>query len=310
MRYSRRDVVKIGVGTSAALALGWHPGGAMGQAPDLRMRPIPSSGERIPVVGIGTARRYDVGTSVEEREPLGDTLKLFSELGGRVVDTAPSYGNAESVVGDLVDELAIRDRLFLATKVRAEGQAAGRDQIEDSFRRLRTDRFDLLQVHNLRDTDTQLATLRAVKAEGRTRYIGITTSSSRQYDEFADVMEREDLDFIQVNYSLATRAAAERILPLARDRGMAVLINLPFGRGRLFQAVGDRPLPGWAADFDAETWGQFFLKYILGNGAVTCVIPGTAKTQYATDNLGAARGRLPNPDQRKKMEEFYDGLNP
>jgi aryl-alcohol dehydrogenase-like predicted oxidoreductase len=262
------------------------------------------------VVGIGTARRYDVGTSLEERTPLGDTLKLFSELGGRVVDTAPSYGNAESVVGDLVDELAIRDRLFLATKVRAEGQAAGRDQIEASFRRLRTDRFDLLQVHNLRDTDTQLATLRALKAEGRTRYIGVTTSSSRQYDEFAEVMEREDLDFIQVNYSLASRAAAERILPLAQDRGMAVLINLPFGRSRLFQAVGDRPLPEWAADFDAETWGQFFLKYILGNEAVTCVIPGTAKTQYAIDNLGAARGRLPNPDQRKKMEEFYDGLNP
>jgi aryl-alcohol dehydrogenase-like predicted oxidoreductase len=310
MRYSRRDVVKIGMGTGAALALDWRPGGATGQAPDLRMRPIPSSGERIPVVGIGTARRYDVGISVEERRSLGDTLKLFSELGGQVVDTAPSYGNAESVVGDLVDELAIRDRLFLATKVRAEGQAAGRDQIEDSFRRLRTGRFDLLQVHNLRDTDTQLATLRALKAEGRVRYIGVTTSSSRQYDEFVDVMEREDLDFIQVDYSLATRAAAEQILPLAQDRGMAVLINLPFGRSRLFQAVGDRPLPEWAADFDAETWGQFFLKYILGNDSVTCVIPGTAKTQYVIDNLGAARGRLPNSDQRKKMEEFYDGLNP
>jgi aryl-alcohol dehydrogenase-like predicted oxidoreductase len=310
MRYSRRDVVKIGMGTGAALALGWRPGGATGQAPELRTRPIPSSGERIPVVGIGTARRYDVATSVEERAPLGDTLKLFSELGGQVVDTAPSYGNAETVVGDLVDELAIRDRLFLATKVRAEGQAAGRDQIEESFRRLRTDRFDLLQVHNLRDTDTQLTTLRALKAEGRTRYIGITTSSSRQYDELADVMEREDLDFIQVNYSLATRVAADRILPLAQDRGMAVLINLPFGRSRLFQAVGDRPLPEWAADFDAETWGQFFLKYILGDDAVTCVIPGTAKTKYAIDNLGAARGRLPNPDQRKKMEEFYDSLIP
>jgi aryl-alcohol dehydrogenase-like predicted oxidoreductase len=308
MTLSRRDLLKIGAGASAAVALGVRPGLARGLAPNPRTRPIPSSGEEIPVVGIGTARRYDVGTSMAEREPLRETIAVFRELGGTVIDTAPMYGNAETVVGDLVAELGVRDDLFFATKVRKEGRDEGLAEIERSFERLRTDTFELLQVHNLVDTDTQLATLRELKAAGRIRYIGITTSSGRQYEEFVAVMRREQLDFIQVNYSLSSRDAADEILPLAADRGMAVLANVPFGRGRLFSAVGDRPLPDWTAEFDCESWGQFFLKYILGHPAVTCVIPGTAKPGYAKDNMGAALGRLPDTAMRKKMEEFYDGL--
>ena len=180
--------------------------------------------------------------------------------------------------------------------------------IESSRQAWRIPAFDLLQVHNLVGIDTQLPTLRELKDAGRVRYIGMSTSSGRQYEAFADVMRREDMDFIQVNYSLASRDAADVILPLAADRGMAVLVNVPFGRGRLFDAVGERPLPDWAGEFDCESWGQFFLKYIVGHPAVTCVIPGTAKPHYATDNMGAAMGRLPDAAMRAKMEEFFDSL--
>jgi aryl-alcohol dehydrogenase-like predicted oxidoreductase len=275
---------------------------------DLITRPVPSTGEEIPVVGIGTARRYDVAASGAELDPLRETLATFRKLGGTLIDTAPSYGNAEVVVGDLVSELGFRDDLFIATKVRKEGRDEGNAEIASSFERLQTDRFDLLQVHNLVGIDTQLPTLRELKAAGRVRYIGMSTSSSRQYEAFADVMRREDMDFIQVNYSLAARDSADVILPLAADRGMAVLANVPFGRGRLFDAVGERPLPDWAGEFDCESWGQFFLKYIVGHPAVTCVIPGTAKPHYATDNMGAAMGRLPDAATRRKMEEFFDSL--
>ncbi|MGB5525885.1 MAG: aldo/keto reductase [Gemmatimonadota bacterium] len=310
MTLSRRDLLKIGAGASAAVALGVRPGFGRGPSVplDLILRPIPSTGEKIPVVGIGTSRRYDVGASAAERDPLRETLSVFRELGGTLIDTAPSYGNAEVVVGDLVSELGFRDDLFFATKVRTEGREEGNAEIARSFERLRTDRFDLLQVHNLVDTETQLATLREMKDAGTIRYLGITTSSGRQYAQFADVMRREELDFIQVNYSLASRDAADVILPLAADRGMAVLVNVPFGRGRLFDAVGERPLPDWAGEFDCESWGQFFLKYIVGHPAVTCVIPGTAKPHYATDNMGAAMGRLPDAAMRAKMEEFFDSL--
>lgn len=310
MTLSRRDLVKIGAGASAAVALGVRP--ALGRGPvrpfDLITRPVPSTGEEIPVVGIGTARRYDVAAPGADIDPLRETLATFRKLGGTLIDTAPSYGNAEVVVGDLVSELGFRDDLFIATKVRKEGRDEGNAEIASSFERLQTDRFDLLQVHNLVGIDTQLPTLRELKDAGRVRYIGMSTSSGRQYEAFADVMRREDMDFIQVNYSLASRDAADVILPLAADRGMAVLANVPFGRGRLFDAVGERPLPDWAGEFDCESWGQFFLKYIVGHPAVTCVIPGTAKPHYATDNMGAAMGRLPDAAMRAKMEEFFDSL--
>ena len=312
MTLSRREVLKAAAGLGALAALGLPSSRGLGLAlprtSELLMRPIPSSGEKIPAIGIGTARRYDVEGSSEEMAVLKEVLAAFAVLGGQVVDTAPSYGRAEIVVGELVNAIGNRDDLFLATKVRAEGREAGIEQMEESFRRLHTDRVDLMQVHNLADVETQLATLREWKAAGRIRYLGITTSFDRQYEDFERVMREQEMDFIQVNYSLGDRGAGERILPLAADRGMAVLVNLPYARGRLFQKVGDRPLPEWAAEFDCESWGQFFLKFVLSEPAVTCAIPGTAKMTYLEDNLGAARGRLPDPELRQRMIALYDSL--
>jgi aryl-alcohol dehydrogenase-like predicted oxidoreductase len=269
----------------------------------LLRKKIPSSGEEIPVIGLGTARRYE-----RPGPGLRETLARFGALGATVIDTAPVYGDAETVVGDLIQQLGSRERLFLATKVSIRGREAGVQQIEQSFRQLRTSKIDLIAVHNLRDTDTHLATLRELKKQGRIRYIGITTSSDRQYPDFEQTMRRETLDFIQVDYALDNRGAGERILPLAAGRGMAVMVNLPFGRGRLFDAVRGKPLPAWAADFDCASWPQFFLKYIVSHPAVTCAVPGMARPEYVDDNLGAARGRLPDAAQRRRMESFIDAI--
>ena len=311
MPLTRREMLRVTAGAGALTALGLRPRELATSAPlrgsPLLERAIPSSGEKIPVVGIGTARRYDVAAPAE-LDALREVLAAFGRLGGKLVDTAPSYGRAEVVVGELVREIGNRESLFLATKVRTEGRQAGIDQMEESFRRLHTERIDLMQVHNLVDVERQLSTLREWKAAGRVRYLGVTTSFHRQFEAFEAVMRAEELDFIQVNYSLGDRVAGERILPLAADRGMAVLVNLPYARGRLFQAVGDRPLPAWAADFDCESWGHFFLKFILGHPAVTCVIPGTAKMGYLLDNVGAARRRLPDAEQRRRMVDFFESL--
>lgn len=278
------------------------PAYAQRAAPLLRKK-IPSSGEEIPLVGLGTARRYE-GLEPGQRE----TLARFVALGGTVIDTAPVYGDAETVVGDLLDQLGIRDGLFLATKVSITGREAGVQQIERSFKRLRTRTIDLVAVHNLRDTAVHLPTLRELRKEGRIRYVGITTSFDRQYADFEQTMRREALDFIQVDYALDNRGAGERILPLAADRGMAVMVNLPFGRGRLFEAVRGKALPPWAAECDCASWPQFFLKYIVSHPAVTCAVPGMARPGYVDDNLGAARGRLPDAELRRRMEAFIDAI--
>ncbi len=306
MYATRRELLKAGVMSGAALLLS---SGRLGAQPgSLIVRPIPSSGERVPVIGVGTARRWENVTTPAELAPLREVLRAFADRGGKVIDTAPSYGAAEAVAGELVAGLGVRASLFLATKVSATGRQAGMEEIEASFRRLRTSRIDLIAVHNLRDTATQLQTLRELKQAGRIRYVGITTSFPRQYSEFERTMRTETLDFIQVDYALDSRAAAATILPLAADRGMAVMINLPFGRGRLFQAVQGRALPPWASDFDCASWAQFFLKYIVSHPAVTCCVPGTAKVEYLLDNLGASQGRLPDPATRRRMEDFIDRL--
>ena len=306
MYATRRELLKAGVMSGAALLLS---SGRLGAQPrSLIVRPIPSSGERVPVIGVGTARRWEKVTTPAELAPLREVLRAFADRGGKVIDTAPSYGAAEAVAGELVAGLGVRASLFLATKVSATGRQAGMEEIEASFRRLRTSRIDLIAVHNLRDTATQLQTLRELKQAGRIRYVGITTSFPRQYSEFERTMRTETLDFIQVDYALDSRAAAATILPLAADRGMAVMINLPFGRGRLFQAVQGRALPPWASDFDCASWAQFFLKYIVSHPAVTCCVPGTAKVEYLLDNLGASQGRLPDPATRRRMEDFIDRL--
>jgi aryl-alcohol dehydrogenase-like predicted oxidoreductase len=306
MHIGRRAVIKAGMGLGATMLV--PDRGLFAQAEPLIQKRIPSSGESIPVIGIGTARRYEDVKTDAEKAPLRETLRQFQLLGGKVIDSSPSYGTAEAVVGELVDGLKIRDSLFLATKVslRKVGREEGVKQIEDSFKKYRTNKIDLIAVHNLRDTGTQLRTLREMKTAGRIRYVGITTSFDNQYGEFEQVMKKESLDFVQIDYALDNRDAGERIIPLAADRGMAVMINLPFGRGRLFKAVEGKRLPEWASEFDCQSWPQFFLKYIVSHPAVTCAVPGMARPEYVVDNLGAARGRLPDAAMRRKMEQFID----
>jgi len=309
MDRARRNLLKAGIGIGAAwMAL--PPPFLSAQEPSLLQKKIPSSGESIPIIGLGTARRYEEVKSEAEKIPLRETILKFKEVGLKVIDSSPSYGTAEAVVGEIVDNFKIRDALFLATKVslRELGREAGIKQIEQSFKRLRTNKIDLIAVHNLRDTQTQLRTLREMKQAGRIRYVGITTSFDNQYREFEETMKKEILDFIQVDYALDNRDAGERILPLAADRGIGVMINLPFGRGRLFNAVQNKNLPEWASEFDCTSWAQFFLKYIVSHPAVTCAVPGMAKAEYVIDNVGAARGRLPDAAMRRRMENYIDGL--
>jgi aryl-alcohol dehydrogenase-like predicted oxidoreductase len=298
---TRRLALQLGLGATAA-ALIVDPLRAK-KNDALLTRPIPSSGEKLPLIGIGTARRFDVSTA-EEKAPLREVLRELPRLGGRLVDTAPSYGVAESIVGELVAELGNRDALFLATKVGAgrNGAEAGIAEMNASLARLK--RIDLLQIHNLAGVDVMLPILREWKDAKRIRYHGISTSSDQQYDALEAIMKREKLDFIQIDYAIDNRLADERILPLAADRGIAVLTNLPFGRGRVLSAFKDKPIPDWAKELGIETWAQFALKWVVSHPAVTSAIPGTAKLDYLKDNIGAAHGPLPDAATRKKMMEI------
>lgn len=303
MKFTRRDILKA----SAALASGaglTTPALAQGA---LRMTSIPSSGQQIPSIGIG-CRNYRAEANSAELEVFRDTFAIYHRLGGKLVDTSPNYGNSEAVIGAIMRELGIRDELWVATKVDREAKDDGIARMERSFELLGGDSLELMQVHNLRGTDTQLETMKAWKEQGRFRYIGVTTSSDRQYEQLAAVIEKHNLDFVQIDYSLGNRNAADRILPMAQEKGIAVLTNLPFGRGRLFNAVGDRSLPDWAADIDASSWAQVFLKYVMSHPANPIPIPGTTKPHHAEDNLGAARGRIPDANLRAEMERFIDPL--
>jgi len=305
MRLSRRDFNRAAVsalGLAAAGAPAWA-----GEEPLIR-KIIPSSGERVPVIGLGT-NRYGVGSDESARAPLREALKRFHELGCTVIDTAPGYRTSESVLGDLIAELGIRNDLFIATKTdREAGGAETHDQLRESQARLKSATIDLMQVHNLRGWREALPVLREWKAEGRIRYIGITTSREAEYEEFEHVMRTETLDFVQLNYSLEQRQAAERLLPLAADRGMAVIINRAFGGGRIFDKLGSQPLPAWARAFGCASWAQFLLKYAIGHPAATLSIPGMTKVRHVEDNVAAARGRLPDADERRRQEAFFDAL--
>ncbi|MEP6764850.1 MAG: aldo/keto reductase [Gemmatimonadaceae bacterium] len=302
---TRRAVLKTSVGIGLAAALNplsaWAD--ALAQPSAMLMRAIPSSGEKIPVIGVGTARRYENAASAEDRAPLREVLRRLPEIGGKLIDTAPAYGIAETVVGDLVSEIGNRDKLFFATKVgvRSGDRAGIVAQMEESMRRLKTDRIDLMQIWNLIAVPETLPILREWKAAGRIRYIGITTSNERQYEPLLKIMETERLDFIQVDYAVDSREAEARIFPTAQDKGIAVLTNLPFGRSRVFEKVSGRPVPDWAREIDCATWAQVFLKFIVSNSAVTCAIPGTAKLGYLEDNQGAARGKMPDEAMRKRI---------
>jgi aryl-alcohol dehydrogenase-like predicted oxidoreductase len=299
---SRRKFLKAGL-LSAAATLA--PPTLLART-ELLTRPVPSTGVRLPVVGIGT-NRFRTGDPAWNAR-LRETLATFAHLGGKVVDTAPSYGDSERAIGAILGETGLRDKFFLATKVDRDNIDEARQRLEASFAALGTRRLDLVQLHNLRGAGALLPWLREQKAAGRIGHIGITSSSAAQYAEMEAIMRREALDFIQVDYAVGNRGADQRLLPLAAERGMAVLVNLPFGRGAQFRAVGGRPLPDWAAEIDCDSWGQVFLKYVLGNAAVTCAIPGSTQAAHVADNLGAARGRLPDTTQRQAIARYFDAV--
>ena len=309
-RLSRRQALRAGV--AACLAAAAHrsfgatdtPGSI---APQVG-KTIPSTGERLPVIGLGT-NNYSV-TSAEDLAPRREVLQRMSDLGGKVIDTAPAYGRSEVVVGELLADLGNRDRYFLATKVTApDGDLAqGRAMLEESFRRLRTPRIDLMQVHNLDGVDVLMPALREARDAKRIRYIGVTTSRAEQYPQMLSAMRRHALDFIQVDYSIDNRAAADEVLPLAQERGIAVLINMPFGgrrSGNLFPKLAGREVPKWAVEAGAASWAQFLLRYVVSHPAVTCAIPGTHRVAHLEDNMRAGRSELPDRAVRTRMEEYW-----
>jgi diketogulonate reductase-like aldo/keto reductase len=303
---SRREAaVVIGAGAAGLLI----PGSGRAQSEKNRgmERIIPSSGEKLPVIGLGTWQVFDVGPGTADRQPLEAVLSRFVALGGRVVDSSPMYGRAEQVVGDIAAKAGLHSSLFLATKVWTTGKAEGIASMERSMARLQTKRIDLMQVHNLVDARTHLKTLRDWKEQGRVRYIGITHYNSSGYADVIKLLRSEKVDFLQINYSLGERGAEQEILPLAHDRGVAVLVNRPFGGGDLFARVRQKPLPDWASEFDCSSWAQFLLKWIVAHPAVTCAIPATGNVRHLEDNMQAGLGRLPDAKQRARMVELVSG---
>lgn len=276
--------------------------------PQILRRPIPSTGEALPVIGLGTYQVLDVGTDDSERAPLLDVLRALVDHGGSLIDSSPMYGRAEAVAGDLVATLGLRPRVFLATKVWTSGRDAGIRQMEDSFRKMRTDRMDLMQVHNLLDWRTHAETLDRWKSEGRVRYTGITHYHEGAYGELEKVLRARRWDFVQLNYSLAEPVAAERMLPLAAELGVAVIANRPFAQGALFSRVKGLALPGWAADIDCTTWSQVFLKWIVSHPAVNCAIPASRKAEHTVQNALAATGRMPDDALRACIARDFDVL--
>jgi len=271
-------------------------------------KPIPKTGEPLPAVGLGTWQTFDVGANKAAREPLKEVLRACVQAGGSVIDSSPMYGRSESVVGDLAHELGAHKQLFLATKVWTSGREAGVRQMEESFRRLRTQRMDLMQVHNLVDYGTHLDTLRRWKADGKVRYIGVTHYTASAHDELARVIASEELDFVQVNYSLAEREAEKRLLPLAAEKQLAVLVNRPFAEGQLFRRARGKALPPWAKEIGCASWAQFFLKFIVSHSAVTCAIPATSKVDHLTDNVRAALEPMPDEKTRERMARYFADL--
>lgn len=304
---TRREAAKVIGGTTAALVF---PISAetTGESSAMLTRTIPSSSEKLPVIGLGTWKAFDVDLNADVRRQLEDVLSLFVKLGGRVIDSSPMYGRAEEVIGDLTFALGIRDKLFLATKVWTEGKQSGIRSMQRSLSLLRTNRIDLMQVHNLVDVNTQLATLREWKQEGRIRYTGITHYESGALSEIEKLIRNQKFDFLQINYSLMEPEADERVLSLAQQRGVAVIANRPFGSGDLFDKVRSKPLPDWAAEFDCRSWAQFFLKWIVANPAITCAIPATDKSRHLEDNMQGGIGRLPDARLRRQMAEFVSSL--
>ena len=305
MDTSRRKALISAAGLAALAAMKPSAAAAPGA---LIERTIPATGERLPVIGVGTWQTFDVGGDKVARGALEGVLTAFAKSGGHVIDSSPMYGTSETVTGDLVAETGLAGKLFIATKVWTEGRDEGVRQMDASFKRLRVSRMDLMQIHNLVDADTHTRTLEEWKAKQRVRYIGITHYTRSAYGEVERYLRMGKYDFLQINYSLAERDSEERLLPLAAQMKAAVIINRPFAEGAMFRKVRGKPLPEWAAEFGAKTWAQFFLKWIVSHPAVTCVIPGTGKPEHMVDNLAAGAGALPDAAMRKRMAQHFDAV--
>ncbi len=298
----RREALRRIAATTAALACAARS--AANPLPDsspILERAIPASGEKLPVIGLGTWQTFDVGANPAARAPLERVLETFVQMGGKMIDSSPMYGSSEEVAGDLAAKLALRPKLFVATKVWTSGRQAGIRQMEDSMRKLRVDAIDLMQVHNLLDVDAHLETLRAWKREGRVRYIGVTHYTASGAEEIAQLVPKQPVDFVQINYSVAERAAERRLLPLCRERGIAVIANRPFAGGEIFRKVRGRPVPDWAREIDCASWAQLMLKFVISDPAITCAIPASAKPEHTRDNMQAAYGRLPDAKLRERI---------
>ena len=307
MTMTRTDFLRLMFVATSALAASQILRASPAVTERMHSRLIPSTREPLPVVGCGTWRTFDVGQSSDERDRLREVLRILFDHGGSVIDSSPMYGAAESVVGDLLAAMNARDEAFIATKVWTSGHEAGITQMRRSLELLHVERIDLMQVHNLVDWRTQLATLRAWKKEGRIRYIGITHYTPSAYAELESVMRAEKPDFVQLDYSLADRAAEQRLLPLAADLGVAVIVNQPFGGGGLLRSLLAKPLPSWSAEIGCETWAQVLLKFVLANPAVTCVIPGTGRPEHMKDNVRAGFGHYPDAALRARMLAVLSG---
>jgi aryl-alcohol dehydrogenase-like predicted oxidoreductase len=311
---SRRDVTGLctGLGASLLAPAYLQPAQAQSAAPEkpLITRAIPHSGEKLPVVGLGTIIVFDVGTDAAKRASCSDTVRALAAHGGSLIDTAESYGTAEAVLGDILADTGLRSQVFLATKfdIKDYDKTNGAAAFQGSLQRLRTGKLDLMQFHNVRDPKQDLGLLRDWKAQGLCRYTGITTTSEDSYDATVAILEREKPDFLMVDYAIDKREAEARVLPAAAAAGTAVVVALPFGRGRVFHDVLSKPLPDWTAEFDCASWAQFFIKFILGNPAVTVVAPGTDKAEHMIDNLGGGRGRLPDAAMRARMAQFVQSV--
>jgi diketogulonate reductase-like aldo/keto reductase len=296
------------IGAAIGVAGCLSPTGILARGQTMHTRPIPSSGEAMPIIGFGTWQTFDIGADRAQRDQRREVLDVLFEAGGRMVDSSPMYGRSEAVVGDLLADMGAREKAFLATKVWTSGERAGIRQMQESAAKLRSQTIDLMQIHNLVDWRTHLKTLRAWKEQGRFRYIGITHYTTSALDDLAAILKAERLDFVQMAYSIGVRAAEQRLLPAAAERGVAVIVNRPFGSGDHFSRVKGKPLPEWAGEIECASWAQFMLKYIVGHPAVTCAIPGTGNPKHARDNVGAGRGRLPDDTQRKRMAAYWDKL--
>lgn len=303
-RISRRDAMRLiaaALGTVGAAGSGAQavPSGTGGNA--MLARRIPSSGEMLPVIGLGTWQTFDIGAGAAERAPLEQVLAAFVDGGGRLIDSSPMYGRSEDVAGELAGRMGLRNRLFIATKVWTQGKEAGKQQMEDSMRKLKADPIDLIQVHNLVDVDRHLDTLNEWKRAGRVRHIGITHYTASGQQDVARVLERHAVDFIQINYSAGEREAEQRLLPLAAERGVAVIANRPFASGELLRRLRSKPLPSWAAEIDCGSWAQALLKYVVSHPALHCAIPATANPAHVRDNVRAGYGRMPDAALRKRI---------